>query len=155
MKASKIPVETKKRGIWLALKYAFSYTLEPPQRDRTYFSHFGTFLVFEFWARETSPIIRKTSFRESTDHVATPRYFVCLSTPSELGDTSAGSWGHEKFWISRQLFSIFKIPMNFLVFGRNIDDILAETRDNTMKIFKISNFCLQTSNACNFATTGS
>ena len=50
------------------------------------------FLVIEFPARKTLPIILKLCLRESTESVATPRYPVFFSTTSELGDMSTGAW---------------------------------------------------------------
>ena len=55
-------------------------------------SGFGFFLVIEFSARKTFPIIIKVCLRESTETGASPRYPVFCPTPSELGDMLTGAW---------------------------------------------------------------
>ena len=70
-------------------------------------STFGFFLVIEFPAGKTLPIILKLCLRESTESVATPRYPVSFSTTSELGDMPTGAWHGCPRYV---FFVIFVIP---------------------------------------------
>ena len=116
------------------------------------FPNWLLFLVIGFTVGKTSPNIIKTSLHESTNREGKSRYPIFLSTPSELGDTAAGSRGHCDFWVP---IIFFGTRSEIIKSDQNFEDPGAEIR----KISKISSqnnenieIRLATSNACNFAT---